>query len=79
MVTVCATFQFSGVKVIVAGDRDTTSLEEESGMVTGAVGVEVSTAVQLPDSPQVGDASTAVNSIPKGTSNTLTVIGLVVV
>ena len=45
MVTVCATFQFSGVKVIVAGDRDTPSLEEESGMVTGAVGAEVSTAV----------------------------------
>ena len=39
-------------------------LLELIGMVTGAVGAEVSTAVKLADSPSVGLFSTAVNSIP---------------
>ena len=44
-VTVCGTFQLSGVKVSVLGDKFTLGLELVRGMVTGAVGAEPSTAV----------------------------------
>ena len=44
-VTVWGTFQLSGVKVSEVGERFTRSLELLSGMVTGAVGAEVNTAV----------------------------------
>jgi hypothetical protein len=45
-VTVWGTFQLSGVKVSELGDKEVTpSLLDVIGIVTGAVGAEVSTAV----------------------------------
>ena len=44
-VTVCGTFQLAAVKVKLLGDRLTPESVVEIGIVTGAVGGEVKTAV----------------------------------
>ena len=44
-VTVCGTFQFAAVKVKLLGDKLTPPPVVVIGIVTGAVGAEVNTAV----------------------------------
>ena len=71
---VWGTFQLSGVKVTELGMGYTPLVDEVSGMVTLAVGGDESTVVKLAGSPSEGESSTAVNSIPKGTSSVVILI-----